>query len=204
MSLLLLLFVPPGTGAEPHIEHLPAQHPAVIVLQGEDHLGWPPVDAPDIRAETHELDLLTDQLRAGGRGDDREGHGESVGGGVLEVLDVLAHHPDEMVSEAEVLVGGVGVAGMVGAALHWFVDVVRIGEHREGSDRKTGGGRSANMELHLDRLVHVNVELAQKVAEVPVPVLRALIKLGERCVKVVGTGIVFKGLDGAGGHGQAN
>ena len=37
------------------------------------------------------------------------------------------------------------------------------------------------MELHLDRLVHVNVELAEFVAEFPVPVLGALI---ERCVKV--------------------
>ena len=57
---------------------------------------------------------------------------------------------------------------------HWFVDVVRIREHWDCSDSKAGGGRSANMEQYLDQLVHVNVELAKKVAEFLVRVLGSL------------------------------
>ena len=96
---VVCLFVSLGIGADPHNELLPAQHLAVIVFHGEDHLGWSLADAPIIRAETHEPDLHSDLLRAGGQGDDREGHRESVGGGVLKVFDILTHHPDEMVSD---------------------------------------------------------------------------------------------------------
>ena len=49
---VVCLFVSLGIGADPHNELLPAQHLAVIVFHGEDHLGWSLADAPNIRAET--------------------------------------------------------------------------------------------------------------------------------------------------------
>merc|ERR550539_2225407 len=99
----------------------------------------------------------------------------------------------------KVLVGGVGLRGVVGAALDWLVDVVRVREDRESSDRKAGGRRGTDMELHLDQLVHVDVELAKHGAVVPVPVLGVLAELGESDIKEVRTGIVFEGWVFAGG-----
>ena len=156
------------------------------------YLEGPPIDAAYVGPETHELCELLGELRPLVRRQDLEDDGQPAGQLVLAVEGVGSLEPDEVggVRGLRGLVRGVGGRGVVGAPPHRLPDVGGLGVDRQGADPETLGGRGTHTEFGLDPLVHVDEELPEVGAVVPVLVLALATQLGKLDVKLVGAGVV--------------
>ena len=107
MPCLLLLPVPLGAAADPHINHLPAHHPAQSLLQSKDHFERSSVYTPYIRSQAHELHQLAYFICSLVWSVNWKNNGQALGVRILAIVGGLTVQSYQVVRVKTVCIGWV-------------------------------------------------------------------------------------------------